>query len=100
MPTIPWVDWFVIAWFISCWAGYTWFAQRKSRKTASLVVAMRIYRREWFKRMLRNENRIGDVAAMNSLLTGSTFFASTSMLILGGLVAMLGTRERVIEVVA
>lgn len=100
MPKIPLIDWFVLAWFVSCWAGYTYFAQRKSGKTASLVVAMRIYRREWFKHMLGHENRIGDIAALNSLLTGATFFASTSLLILGGLVAMLGTTERVIEVVA
>ena len=36
-----------------------------------------------------------DVAAFNSLLTGATFFASTAILILGGLVAMLGTTDRV-----
>jgi uncharacterized membrane protein len=40
------------------------------------------------------------VAAFNSLLTGATFFASTAILVLGGLVAMLGTTERVIDVVA
>jgi uncharacterized membrane protein len=100
MPAIPWIDWFVLAWFVSCWAGYIYFAQRKSAKTASIVVAMRIYRREWFKRALGNENRIGDIAALNSLLSGSTFFASTSLLILGGLVAMMGTTERVIGVIA
>ncbi|HEX6828017.1 MAG TPA: DUF599 domain-containing protein [Burkholderiales bacterium] len=100
MPNIPLIDYLVLAWFISCWAGYAYFAQRKSGEMASLVVAMRIYRHEWFKRMLRNENRIGDVAALNSLLSGATFFASTSLLILGGLGAMLGANNRVIDVVA
>jgi uncharacterized membrane protein len=94
------VDLFVLCWFIACWAGYTYFADRKSRHTASLVVAMRLYRREWFKRVLQRENRIADVAAFNSLLTGATFFASTAILILGGLVAMLGATDRVIDVFA
>lgn len=100
MPRIPLIDCFVLAWFVSCWVGYTYFAQRKSGKMASLVVAMRIYRHEWFKRMLGYENRIGDIAALNSLLSGATFFASTSLLILGGLGAMLGTTDRVIDVAA
>ncbi len=100
MPNIPWVDYFVLGWFVACWVGYTFFARRKSGETASLVVALRIYRREWFRSMLGHENRIGDVAALNSLLNGATFFASSSMLILGGLVALLGAPERVIDVVA
>jgi hypothetical protein len=49
--------------FVACWAGYTYFAERKSATTASLVAAMRLYRREWFKRVLQHENRIADVAA-------------------------------------
>jgi uncharacterized membrane protein len=100
MARIQVIDLFVLSWFIACWAGYTYFADHKSRKTASLVVAMRIYRREWFRRVLQHENRIADVAAFNSLLTGATFFDSTAIFVLGGLVAMLSATDRVIEVVA
>jgi len=97
---VPFIDVFVLVWFVVCWAGYALFAWHLSGTQASLVIAMRIYRRQWFKRMLGNDNRIGDVAALNSLLGGSTFFASTTLLILGGLVALLGTTERVIDVVS
>jgi uncharacterized membrane protein len=100
MAKIQLIDLFVLTWFIACWAGYTYFAERKSLTTASLVAAMRLYRREWFRRVVQHENRIADVAAFNSLLTSATFFASTAILILGGLVAMLGTTDRVMDVVA
>jgi uncharacterized membrane protein len=100
MPKIPLIDWVVLAWFCSCWVGYTYFARRKSRRKASLVVAMRIYRREWFKRMLGHEARIAHVAALSSLQSVTTFFASTALLILGGLVALLGTTDRVVDLVA
>jgi uncharacterized membrane protein len=100
MTKIQLIDLFVLTWFIACWAGYTYFAERKSLTTASLVAAMRLYRHEWFKRVVQHENRIADVAACNSLLTSATFFASTAILILGGLVAMLGTTDRVMDVVA
>jgi len=100
MAKIQSIDLFVLAWFIACWAGYTYFAVRKSSTSASLVAAMRLYRREWFKRVLQHENRIADVAAFNNLLNSATFFASTAILILGGLVAMLGTTDRIVDVVA
>ena len=100
MLRFPLIDWLVLAWFVLCWIGYTYFAQHKSAEMPSLVVSMRIYRREWFKHVLGRDNRIADIAALNSLLTGATFFASTSLLILGGLCAMLGTTDRVIDVAA
>jgi uncharacterized membrane protein len=100
MLKIPVLDLFVLAWFVSCWAGYTFFANRKWRRKASLVGALRIYRRHWFRNMVTHENRIGDIAGMNALLTGATFFASSSMLILGGLAALLGAPERAIDAVA
>lgn len=100
MPNIPLIDFLMLAWFFGCWVGYAYFAHRRSGETPSLLLAMRIYRRDWFKRMLGHENRIGDIAALNSLLSGPTFFASTSLLILGGLAAALGTTSNVIDVVA
>jgi uncharacterized membrane protein len=78
MAKIQWIDLLALVWFVACWVGW----------------------REWFSRVLLHENRIADVAALNSLLTGATFFASTAILILGGLFAMLGTTERVIDVVS
>ena len=100
MPKTFLIDWFVLAWFGACWVGYTYFVARKSRRKASLVMAMRIYRREWFKHMLGHDTRIAHVAALNSLQTGTTFFASTALLIPGGLAALLGTTDRVIELAA
>jgi uncharacterized membrane protein len=100
MTQMHWIDLFVLAWFIACWAGYAYFAERKSATSASLVEAMRLYRREWFKRVLQHDNRIADIAAFNNLGASATFFASTAILILGGLVAMLGTTDRIMDVVA
>jgi uncharacterized membrane protein len=100
MPNLPLAEWFVLAWFCSCWVGYTYFARRKSKRKASLVMAMRIYRREWFKHMLGHQTRIAHIAALGSLQSVTTFFASTALVILGGLVALLGTTDRVIDLAA
>jgi uncharacterized membrane protein len=97
---IPAVDALALAWFVACWVGYTYFAAFKARKAPSLLVAMYRYRRQWFARMLERENRIVDASALNNLLNAGIFFASTTILILGGLVALLGSTERIISVVA
>jgi uncharacterized membrane protein len=97
---IPTIDLVALLWFFVAWAGYTVFAERRVHARPSLVVAMRRFRREWFSYMLTRDNRIGDIAALNSLFTNATFFASTSILILGGLVALLGTTETAMDVVS
>ena len=96
----PTIDLIAMLWFFLGWAGYSLFAARRANTRHSLVVAMRRYRRLWFSYMLTRENRIGDIAALNNLFTNATFFASTSILILGGLVALLGTTETVMNVVS
>lgn len=100
MHRIPLIDWATLAWFFCCWVGYTHFARRKSRRKASLVVAMRIYRREWFRHMLGHPTRVAHVSALSSLQSVTTFFASTALVILGGLVALLGTTDRVVNLAA
>jgi uncharacterized membrane protein len=97
---IPIIDLVALLWFFVLWAGYTVFAERRVQKHPSLVVAMRRFRREWFSYMLTRDNRIGDIAALNSLFNNATFFASTSILILGGLVALLGTTQTAMDVVS
>lgn len=97
MFNIPIVDLVALLWFFVCWAGYTLFAERRVGKRNSLVVAMRRFRRDWFFHMLTRDNRIGDIAALNNLFTNATFFASTSILVLGGLAALLGTTQQVMD---
>jgi uncharacterized membrane protein len=95
------LDWIAIAWFFGIWVGYQYFASgRAARGHPSLMSVMGGYRAEWWGRVLEREQRIVDAAILANLSNSATFFASTTLLILGGLLALLGTSERVIEVVA
>ena len=49
--------------------------------------------------MLNRENRMVDIQIINSALNNATFFASTTILIVAGLFAVLGALENVIDVV-
>jgi len=88
-------------WFVLWAVGYSAYSRRKGRRSRpSLVVAMFQYRKKWFTHMITRHNRIGDIAAVNGLQSTSTFFASSTILILGGLFALLGNPERLIDVVS
>jgi uncharacterized membrane protein len=95
------LDYIALVWFFVTWFGYQIFAAwRAKHGHPSLMSIMSGYRAEWWQRVLDRDQRIVDAAILANLSNSATFFASTTLLILGGLLALLGTSERVIAVVA
>lgn len=64
------------------------------------LIGRRTGRRHWMERVCHRENHQSDATILGNLLRGALFFATTTIFILGGLVALLGTTQRVIEVVS
>jgi len=88
------LDWFALAVFALCWLGYATVVDRAPAiRRRSVIAAMDEHRRRWMRAMLERENRIADVATIGNLMASVTFLATTSILILGGLVAMLGAPD-------
>ncbi|HQR53781.1 MAG TPA: DUF599 domain-containing protein [Burkholderiales bacterium] len=94
------VDYAALLWFCVASFGYAFFAFRKAQHAPSLLGAMNLYRRKWMERIVERENRIVDSSLINMLSSVATFLASTTVLILGGLVALLGTTEKAVDVMA
>ena len=94
-----WIDIVAVAWFFVWWIGYARFALWHSLSVPSLQSAMAQYRRDWWVRVLERELRMIDTSIVANLSNSSTFFASTTLLILGGLLALLGTTEKVSTVI-
>jgi uncharacterized membrane protein len=80
--------------FVACWFGYAWFASRHSTDRASLLTVMNPLRERWFAQTLTRENRIVDTGLVANLLHSATFFSSTTVLVLGGLIALFGSIEK------
>jgi len=81
--------------FAACWFGYDWFARRRSSTgRSSLLTVMNPLRERWFEQTLTRENRIVDSALVANLLHSATFFSSTTVLALGGLLALFGSVEQ------
>jgi len=90
------VDILAFAWFCLCYFGYAWAVRHgplKSRR--GLVAAVNDRRAQWMETALRRDIRIMDAQLITSLSSGNAFFASTSVLVLGGLAAMLGAVDNV-----
>ncbi len=93
------LDGLAMAWFLLCWGGYTWVADHTRWSGRSLSAAMDDYRRAWMLNMVhRDDPRVVDTTIQAGLLSGIAFFASTSIIVVGGLFAMLGATDRAIEV--
>jgi uncharacterized membrane protein len=101
MASLSTLDWLALALFAACWLGYATLTDRvRSIRERSVIAAMDEHRRRWMRATLARENRIADMAAIGNLMTSTSFLATTSILILGGLVAMLGASDMGRRVVA
>jgi uncharacterized membrane protein len=88
-----------LVWFVGCTGGYTWFADYRCA-AIGLMGATARHRLAWMERMVERENRIVDTTLVGTMSSSVSFFAQTSIFILGGLIAMLGAQDRVREVIA
>lgn len=88
-----------LVWFVACAVGYAWFADYR-RGSVGLMGATARHRLAWMERMLERESRIVDTTLVATMSNSVSFFAQTSIFILGGLIAMLGAQDRVREVLA
>ncbi|HEX9391783.1 MAG TPA: DUF599 domain-containing protein [Usitatibacteraceae bacterium] len=97
---LPLGDQLALLWFLASWVGYTAFSGWKARHSPSLLSTTDSYRRRWMREMLSREQRMVDASILRNLLSGSNFFASTTMLILGGLIALMSSIGKAVDLVA
>ena len=91
------LDYLAIVWFFVWWAGNNKFSELERPNRPNLISAMAQCRAAWMRQMLKRDNRIVDIQIVRSLGRSASFFASTSILVLAGLIAILGATERAIE---
>lgn len=77
------------AWFVLAWAAYGIAVEKTPLASRSLNARMDGYRAVWMRRMAQREIRIVDANIMGTLQNGTAFFASTSLIALGGTLSFL-----------
>lgn len=88
------LDWLALSWFIFSWAGYAWFAEHGERAKHGLVGLGHKHRLEWARRLLEREIRIVDASLIGNLMSSVSFYANTTIYIIAGIFAVLGTLDK------
>jgi uncharacterized membrane protein len=99
LAALPLVDWLAVAVFVAGWWSYTVFARRRASSRPSILGLTNRIRHRWMLQTTYREVRVIDGPVFLNLTTSVSFFASTTILIIGGLLAVLGTTERASELV-
>ena len=96
---LPAIDWAALAAFFAFWVGYARFAQRRARTHPSVLGSSNRERERWMWQAAARDNRVFDGVVVQNLSASPSFFASTTILIIGGLLAVLSTTDKVSEFV-
>src|SRR5262245_42830521 len=90
---IPLSDIIALVWFVLLWLGYTIYTDDGKPRESSLRAVMHKNRYRWMCQVLKRDNRIMDTNILRQLGQGASFFASTSLLILAGVVGVLSSTD-------
>jgi uncharacterized membrane protein len=99
LALLPALDWLALAVFFGGWIGYAVFARRRAATQPSVLASTNRIRRQWMLQTTWRDNRVVDGVVVQNLSSSPSFFASTTILIIGGLLAVLSATERTSELV-
>ena len=90
-----WLDLIAILWFLTIWVGYTLYAKRRAKAVSCLSFELRRKRNDWMKQMLSRDNKMADVGLISTLERNVSFFASSTLLVLAGLLTALASADKI-----
>lgn len=96
MANITNFDLSAVVGFFGFWIAYTYYAEYSTAARSNLIEGMAVQRVQWMRRMLGRDNRVVDIQIVNALLRSGRFFASTAILIIAGMLAVLGATDKAI----
>ena len=100
LTKISLLDWLALVWLVTCWSGYGWYSEHSAAAQRGLVGISRGYRQQWAAALLKRDLRVADAALIGNLMSTVSFYANTTIYIIAGLFALLGTLDKVINIAA
>nr|WP_283777643.1 DUF599 family protein [Sansalvadorimonas sp. 2012CJ34-2] len=85
---------------LSLWLGYTLLASRLSKTHTCLASVLKLYRKQWLLRMLKRGTRIADANLLDQLRSSVGFFASTTILVVAGLVTGMAASDEGLSILS
>lgn len=93
-------DFVALAIFIFAWAIYAVTLEKSAFGQTSLNARMNHFRERWMRELLHREMRMVDMQIMSALQNGTAFFASTTLLTIGGALTVLRSTDELLGMVA
>jgi uncharacterized membrane protein len=93
------LDLIALLWFVAAWLGYALVLEMTPYGKSGLNGEMHRYRRLWMERMLAREARMVDGQVIAGLQNGTAFFASTSLIALGGSLTLLHSSADMLTII-
>ncbi|PKH98229.1 DUF599 domain-containing protein [Shewanella sp. 11B5] len=91
---ISWLDSLALIVFLVSWIGYAGFARRKAKTTNCIARVMHQQRIHWMSQVIAKEIRVAEAALLANLERNIAFFASTTLLILAGVLTLFSQVEK------
>ncbi|WP_172795218.1 DUF599 domain-containing protein [Polycladidibacter hongkongensis] len=82
--------------FLTAWSGYSWLTSYSKWRHKTLSYMMDSHRHAWMRAMLTRQVRIADTNIAAGLQQGTAFFASASLLAIGGAFTFLNATENAV----
>jgi uncharacterized membrane protein len=96
--TLP--DLAAFTWFAGAWIVYSIVIEKSAKGRTSLNALMNNYRDEWMEQLLARDMRMVDAQVTAALQNGTAFFASTSLIAIGGALTLLRSSEEIMTVMS
>ncbi len=100
MTALSFFDLAALAWFLIAWLGYSIMVERTPHGRTSLNALMNGYRDSWMERLIARDMRMVDAQVTAALQNGTAFFASTSLIAIGGTLTLLRSTDQILPVMA
>jgi uncharacterized membrane protein len=94
------LDWVSLAWFATCWGGYTLYSGFRSGKRQRLQDALHAHIKRWIEVLHERDMRMVDTSVIANIERSATFLASSSLLIIAGLATAIGAADKAIGVLS
>jgi uncharacterized membrane protein len=99
MPvTLP--DLIAIAYFFAAWIGYSIMIEKSSAGGRSLNARVNGYRENWMTQLIGRDMRMVDAQVTAALQNGTAFFASTSLIAIGGALTLMRSSDDLLPVMS
>ncbi len=90
------LDGIAAALLVIAWVVIGRLTEHPPKGKPSVTMLMIQYRRDWMRQFVTRQPRIFDATIVDSLRQGTAFFASATMIAIGGGLALIGNTERLL----